>query len=310
MVFVIFVELVKLVQDEFVVGVIENVIIVNEIFEQLFFDGIDGNVFVYNCENVLGDVQMVGVGLIIIVKNLVIFIQVILILIIIIGDVEVNGLIQVICLGDGNDQIVVQVVFKVKLVGCQYQNQMVNGDGIGNNVVGLFSLVVGSQIIIVNNGVVNGVGLFFEDLDVLIDFVIDKDGQVDYLMMYFCICCKYLVLLCVLGGILLGDVYIMVLGCIVLVYCGILIFCNDWILIIQIQGIVMNVILVFVGIFDDGSCIYGIVGLIVEKQVGMYVKYVGEKEDVDESIICIFWYCGFVLFSEKGLVVLKGVILV
>jgi len=37
----------KLAQDELVAGVIENVITVNEMFELLPFDGIDGNVSIH-----------------------------------------------------------------------------------------------------------------------------------------------------------------------------------------------------------------------------------------------------------------------
>ena len=50
----------KLAQDELVAGVIENVITVNNMFELLPFDGIDGNALAYNRENVLGDVVLVS----------------------------------------------------------------------------------------------------------------------------------------------------------------------------------------------------------------------------------------------------------
>ena len=52
----------KLAQDELVAGVIENIITVNPFFDVLPFDGIDGNALAYNRENVLGDVQVLGVG--------------------------------------------------------------------------------------------------------------------------------------------------------------------------------------------------------------------------------------------------------
>lgn len=298
----------KLAQDELVAGVIENVITVNEIYELLPFDGIDGNALAYNRENVLGDVQMGGVGSTITAKNPATFTQVTSTLTTIIGDAEVNGLIQATRSGDGNDQTAVQVSSKAKSCGRKYQDQMINGDGTGNNMTGMFGLVAAGQTITANNGAANGAVLSFEDLDALIDLITDKDGQVDYLMMHSRTRRKYLALLRGLGGTSPGDVYTMASGRQVPAYRGIPIFRNDWIPINQTQGSASNATSVFAGTFDDGSRTHGIAGLTAEKAAGMQIKYVGEKEDADESITRIAWYCGLALFSEKGLGVLKGVI--
>jgi hypothetical protein len=51
----------KLALNELVAGVIENVITVNQMFEILPFDGIEGNALAYNRENALGDVQALGI---------------------------------------------------------------------------------------------------------------------------------------------------------------------------------------------------------------------------------------------------------
>lgn len=298
----------KLAQDELVAGVIENVITVNEIYELLPFDGINGNALAYNRENVLGDVQMGGVGTTITAKNPATFTQVTSTLTTIIGDAEVNGLIQATRSGDGNDQKAVQVASKAKSCGRKYQDQMINGDGTGNNMTGMFGLVAAGQTITANNGAANGAALSFEDLDALIDLVTDKDGQVDYLMMHSRTRRKYLALLRALGGTSPGDIYTMASGRQVPAYRGIPIFRNDWIPITQTQGSASNATSVFAGTFDDGSRTHGIAGLTAEEFAGMKVKDVGEKEDADESITRVVWYCGLALFSEKGLAVLKGVI--
>jgi hypothetical protein len=52
----------KLSQDLLVSGVIENVITVNQFFQVLPFQPIEGNALAYNRENALGDVQFAGVG--------------------------------------------------------------------------------------------------------------------------------------------------------------------------------------------------------------------------------------------------------
>lgn len=297
----------KLAQDELVAGVIENVITVNEMFDLLPFDGIDGNALAYNRENVLGDVQVAGVGTTITAKNPATFTHVTSTLTTIIGDAEVNGLIQATRSGDGNDQTAVQVASKAKSAGRKYQDQLINGDGTGNTFTGIMGLVAAGQTIGAGDGAANGAALSFEDLDALIDLVTDKDGQVDYIMMHGRTRRKYLALLRALGGTSPGDIYTMPSGRQVPAYRGIPIFRNDWIPINQTQGTSVNATSVFAGTFDDGSRTHGIAGLTAATEAGIKVKYVGEKEDADESITRITWYCGLALFSEKGLAMLEGV---
>lgn len=297
----------KLAQDELVAGVIENVITVNEMFDLMPFDGIDGNALAYNRENVLGDVQVAGVGTTITAKNPATFTHVTSTLTTIIGDAEVNGLIQATRSGDGNDQTAVQVASKAKSAGRKYQDQLINGDGTGNTFTGLMGLVAAGQTIGAGDGAANGAPLSFEDLDALIDLVTDKDGQVDYIMMHGRTRRKYLALLRALGGTSPGDIYTMPSGRQVPAYRGIPIFRNDWIPINQTKGTSTNASAVFAGTFDDGSRTHGIAGLTASNEAGIKIKYVGEKEDADESITRITWYCGLALFSEKGLAMLDGV---
>lgn len=297
----------KLAQDELVAGVIENVITVNEMFELLPFDGIDGNALAYNRENVLGDVQMAGVGTTITAKAAATFTQVTSTLTTIIGDAEVNGLIQATRSGDGNDQKAVQIASKAKSCGRKYQDQLINGDGTGANMTGLLGLAAAGQKFFAGSAAANGAPLSFDDLDALIDLVTDKDGQVDYLMMNGRTRRAYLALLRGLGGTSPGDIYTMASGRQVPAYRGIPIFRNDWIPINQTRGTSTNATSVIAGTFDDGSRSHGIAGLTAEKAAGINIKEVGEKEDADESITRVVWYCGVALFSEKGLAILSGV---
>lgn len=297
----------KLAQDELVAGVIESVVTVNEMFDLLPFDGIDGNSLAYNRENVLGDVQMAGVGTQITAKNPATFTKVNSTLTTIIGDAEINGLIQATRSGDGNDQASVQIASKAKSCGRKYQDQMVNGDGTGDNMVGILGLVPAGQVISANNGSANGAPLSFEDLDALIDLVVDKDGQVDYLMMNGRTRRAYLALLRSLGGTSPDDIYTMPSGRKVPSYRGIPILRNDWVPITQTMGATNTCTSVFAGTFDDGSRTHGLAGLTAQKSAGMHIKQVGEKQDADETITRVVWYCGLALFSEKGLACLKGV---
>jgi hypothetical protein len=301
------VESAKLSQDLLVAGVIENVVTVNEIYEVLPFDGINGNALAYNRENVLGDVQMAGVGSTITAKTAASFTQVTSTLTTIIGDAEVNGLIQATRSSDGNDQTAVQIASKAKSCGRKYQDQMITGDGTGNNMSGLIVLTAAGQIISANNDAANGAALSFEDLDALIDLVTDKDGQVDFIMMPARTRRTYLALLRALGGTSPGDIYTMPSGRNIPAYRGIPIFRNDWIPTTQTKGSTTTCTSVFAGTFDDGSRTHGLAGLTAEQAAGINIKEVGEKEDADETITRIVWYCGLALFSEKGLAMLNGV---
>lgn len=297
----------KLAQDELVAGVIENVITVNEIFELLPFDGINGNALAYNRENALGDVQMAGVGSTITAKAPATFTHVTSTLTTIIGDAEVNGLIQATRSGDGNDQKAIQIASKAKSCGRKYQDQMINGDGTGANMTGLLALVASGQTFGAGSAAVNGAPLSFLDLDELLDRVVDKDGQVDFIMMHSRTRRSYLALLRALGGTSPGDVYEMASGRKVPAYRGVPIFRNDWIPINQTTGATTTTTTVFAGTFDDGSRSHGIAGLTAEQAAGIRVKEVGEKEDADESITRVVWYAGLAVFNEKGLAALTGV---
>jgi hypothetical protein len=294
----------KLCQDELVAGVIENVVTVNRMFEVLPFDGISGNALAYNRENALGDVQVAGVGSTITAKAAATFTQVTSSLTTIIGDAEVNGLIQA-TRSNHVDQTAVQVASKAKSCGRKFQDMLINGTGSSNQFSGLLSLVDSSKVVTAG---ANGATLTFDMLDELIDQVTDKDGVVDYLTMPARTLRSYYALLRALGGASIGDVVTLPSGAQVPAYRGIPIFRNDYIPVNQTQGSASTCTTVFAGTLDDGSQKYGISGLTAENAAGIQIKNIGEKEDADEEITRVKWYCGLALFSLNGLAALKGVL--
>ena len=295
----------KLAQDELVAGVIENIITVNPFFDILPFDGIDGNALAYNRENVLGDVQVLGVGGTITAKAAATFTQVTSTLTTIIGDAEVNGLVQATRSGDGNDQQAVQIASKAKSVGRKYQDMFVNGTGSSNQFDGVINLVDNSQKAATGT---NGGVLSFEFMDELLDLVTDKDGEVDYFMMHARTLRSYMALLRGLGGASINEVVQLPSGREVPGYRGVPIFKNDWIPTTQTKGTGGAVkTSIFAGTLDDGSRMHGIAGLTAEAAAGIQVVPVGESETKDESITRIKWYSGLALFSEKGLAAADGI---
>ncbi len=302
----------KLTQNELVQGVIENIITINRFFAVLPFDGIEGNALAYNRENALGDVDVYGVGDTITSKGAATFTNVTSSLTSIIGDAEVNGLIQATRSNSGNNQKAIQIASKAKSAGRKYQDMLINGLGSGDEFLGLLGLVDNSKKIyqdVAGNGVTTDGGILtFEKLDELIDLVTDKDGQVDYLSMNARTLRTYLSLLRALGGASIGDVVTLPDGSMVPAYRHIPILRNDWVPVNQTRGASSGVCsTVFAGTFDDGSQKYGIAGLTAAAQAGLQVEEVGIHQDRDETITRVKWYSGLALFNLNGLASLGGV---
>lgn len=298
----------KLSQDDLVAGIIENIITVNHFFDALPFDGIEGNSLAYNRENTLGDVIVAGVGTTFsgagAGKNAATFDTVNSNLTTIMGDAEVNGLIQATRSSDGNDQTAVQIASKAKSAGRKYQDQFINGTGTGNEMTGLTQLCADSQKIATGE---NGDELSFEMLDQLIDTVTDKDGVVDYVMMHARTLRSYKALLRKLGGASINEVIELPSGNSVPAYSGVPIFRNDYIPTNQVKGTSEKTTSIFAGTFDDGSRTHGVAGLTAARASGIQVEDVGVSEDKDEHIWRVKWYTGLALFSEKGLACVSGV---
>lgn len=311
----------KLAQDELVAGVIENIITVNRMFEILPFDGIEGNALAYNRENALGPVATIGVGDTDGVigagatsgnnqaarqaaKDAATFTQVTSTLTTIMGDAEVNGLIQVTRSGDGNDQTAVQIASKAKSAGRQYQQDFVTGDGTNYTFPGLQSLCVAGQTADTGG---NGGPLSFAFMDEMMDLVLDKDGQVDYMIFPARTLRSYYALLRGLGGASIGDVVELPSGTQVPAYRGVPIFRNDYLPTNQVKGGGSDQTTIYAGTLDDGSRQHGIAGLTASEMAGIQVVDVGESETKDERIWRVKWYAGLALFSERGLACADGI---
>lgn len=314
----------KLAQDELVAGIIESIVTVNRMFEVLPFDGIDGNALAYNRENALGPVATVGVGEdadggVIgpsaaaggnlaerqAAKDAATFTQVTSLLTTIMGDAEVNGLIQMTRSSDGNDQTAVQIASKAKSAGRKYQDMLLNGDGTNFTFPGLLALCAPGQTIAPTGA--NGDALSFLVMDQLMDLVIDKDGVVDYFAFNARTIRSWRELLRGLGGASIGDVVTLPSGEEVPAYSGVPIFRNDYMPLDQTVGSTTDATTILAGTLDDGSRQHGIAGLTAANMAGINVVDVGESEVKDERIWRVKWYCSLALFSELGLACATGI---
>lgn len=284
-------------------GVIETIVDVNPIYEVMPFQDIHGNALAYNRENAMGDVQFLGVDGVITAKNPATFTQATSTLTTLIGDAEVNGLIEA-TRSDLQNQTAIQIASKAKSIGRKFQQNMILGDGTADSFVGLFNLVPAGQKLATP---ANGQNLTFDLLDALMDQIKDKDGQVDYFMMPARTIRAYYALLRTLGGATIGDVIQLPSGKKVPVYRDVPIFRNDFIPTNQVQGTSTAATCIFAGTFDDGSQTHGMAGLTATGSAGVRVKYIGEAQDKDNSITRVKMYCGMALFSELGIAMAPGI---
>lgn len=296
------VESAKLAQNELVQGLIENVITVNQFYDVLPFDGIEGNALAYNRENVLGAVQRTTVGTTILAgKAPATFTQVTSALTTIIGDAEVNGLIQV-TRSKTNDQTGIQVASKAKSAGRDYQDQLINGTGAANSFVGMLALLPAGQT------VAHNAALSFAGIDQMLDLVTDKDGVVDYILMQQRTIRSLRALARVQGGSSgVEALTLPISGKQQLTYSGIPIYRNDFIPTTQTAGSLTNTTTVLCGTLDDGSRLHGIAGLTSEEDAGIDIEFVGVHQTRDEKIWRVKWYCGLALFSALGIAGMTGV---
>lgn len=306
----------KLAQSQLVAGIIESIVTVNRMFQVLPFVGIDGNSLAYNREQALGSAGVAGVGDDITAdvvdpitgtvggKDPATFERVNANLTTILGDAEVNGLVQATRSGDGNDQKAVQIASKAKKVGRVFQHMLINGTGAGNQFDGLGNLCPVSQK--VDTGV-NGTPFKLDIFDDLINLIKDKDGQVDYFAMNGRTINSYFRALRALGGASITETVQLPSGDSVPGYRGVPIFRNDYIAIDQTKGSQADTTTIFSGTLDDGSMQHGISGLTADRMSGIQVVEVGELESRDESLTRVKWYSGLALFSELGLACAEGI---
>ena len=312
----------KLSLDDLVTGVIENIVEVSPIYQMMPFQPIMGNAKVYNRENVLGDTQVVGIDGTITAKAAPSFTKVTSSLTTIIGDAEVNGLLQ--AQGVGGDLVAQMIASKAKNVGRHFQHMMFEGVANGVSTPGSFVFPTSPKFAAADaqfdglRKIATGLGsdqrikatdvLSFADLDALLHAVKSKDGQVDCLVMNPRTIRSYRALWRALGGS--TPEYVSVGGINVESYAGVPIFRCDWIPAdINNSGgtgtttdtyvMAMN--------FDDGTERVGVAGLTGFNNMGLVVQPVGASETKDNDIYRVKFYSGLAVYSGLSLAMLHEV---
>jgi hypothetical protein len=299
-----------LINNEIVRGVAEDFISVNPIYDVLPFTGYDGQGLIVNRELTLGPTEIANVGAVIssTAKTASTFTQKVFKATKLIGEAEMDGLVQAQSSSAGVDQVALEISLKAKSLGRLFQTGMATGTGTAPQMNSFDSLCDATQFTTASTTQ----ELSFLLLDELLDLVLAKDGEVDFLMMHKRTIRSYKVLLRALGGTPADWVVTLPGGREVMGYEGIPIFRNDYLTITETaNGAALTtgaLTSVWAGCFDDGSGKVGIAGVHpATVPAGIMVENVGAQEAKDVTIWRIKMYANFALFNRKGLARLPSI---
>lgn len=300
----------KLINNEIVAGVAEDIFTTNPIYNVLPFTSYDGQALLVNRENALGNAQHLAVGGTITAKDAATFTQVAFTAVTTIGDAELNGLVAAQSQSAGVDQMAVEISSKAKSVGRLLQAGMATGTGVAPQLNSFHTLVDPAQFTTASAGQ----ALSFALIDELLDLVKAKDGEVDFLLLPSRTLRSYRALVRALGGINETMAFDMGNGRTrnVDVYNGIPMFQNDYLSVAETaNGAALTggaLTSVYAGCFDDGSQKVGASMIYpAGTPVGIAIENIGAAETKDEMIMRVKSYSNFAVFNRKGLARLTSI---
>lgn len=293
-----------LINNEIVSGIVDDYITINPMFDLLPWTGYEGQALIINRELTLGPTEKASVGATITAtaKTSSTFTQKTFTATKLIGDAEMDGLVQAQSVSAGVDQVALEIKLKAKSLARMFQAGMALDDGVSPNMNSFHSLVDSTQY----TSAATTQTVEFILLDELLDLVKAKDGEVDFLMMPGRTMRAYRALLRGLGGTPGDWVMKMPSGRKVMGYEGIPIFKNEWLSTTETAngaalttGVLTSV---WAGCWDDGSNKIGIAGVHPASVVaGIQMQFVGAQEAKDVDIWRVKQYANFALMSRKGL---------
>ena len=295
-----------LIQNELVKGVAIDIVSINPIFSFMPFIGYDGQGIIVNRELVLGMADELAVGgtITTTMKKASTFTRKTFLATKIIGDAEMDGLVQAQSMSAGVDQTALEISLKAKKVGRLFQQGMATGTGTTPQMNSLHSMCDAAQYTTAATTQV----LSFLLLDELADLVKAKDGEVDWIQMPARTLRSLKVLYRALGGTMPTQVLKMPDGTsrTMYMYEDIPVFKNEYLPVVETlnAGAISGGVLtsVWAGCWDDGSQKVGLAGIHpASVPGGIMVHPIGYKETKDEEIWRIKQYANIALFNRKGL---------
>ena len=225
-----------------------------------------------------------------------------------IGDVEMDKLVQAQSQSAGVDQLSFEISSKAKSIARNFQIGMATGSGTAPAMNSLHSLVDAAQYTTASAGQ----AVSFALLDELMDLVVAKDGEVDFIMMAPRTFRSYKALLRSLGGTTADWAVTLPDGRTTIGYENVPVFKNGHLSVTETaNGAALTagaLTSVWAGCFDDGSKKLGISGIYPEgTSAGIQVEQVGPQEGRDAEIWRVKQYTNFVNFNRRGLARLPSI---
>jgi hypothetical protein len=298
----------KFIDDDIIAGVAQDIITLNPIYASLPFTGYAGQALLVNRENVLGDSQFLAIDGTITAKNQATYTQIPFTATKIIGDAEMDNLVQIQSVGAGVDQLAIEISSKAKSIGRQFQQGMVTGTGTAPQMNSFATLTDASQYTAASAGQ----AIAFELLDQLALLVTAKDGQLDWIMMSDRTFTNYKKLLRALGGTTIDSIVTLPDGRTTIGYENIPVFVNQYMSKVETANGAANtggaLSSVYAGVWDDGTQKVGVSAIHpIAAPAGIMVEAIGQMETKDAEVVRIKQYANLALFNRRGLARLPSI---
>lgn len=225
-----------------------------------------------------------------------------------IGDVEMDNLVAAESQSAGVDQTAFEISSKAKGIGRKFQIGMAIGTGTAPEMNSLHTLTDATQFTTASAGQ----AISFALLDELLDLVVAKDGEVDFIMMAPRTFRSYKAMLRALGGTTADWAVTLPDGRVTIGYENIPVFKNGFLSTTETaNGAALTtgaLTSVYAGVFDDGSKKIGISGIYPEgTDAGISVTPIGEQQNSDAQLWRVKQYTNFASFNRRGLARLPSI---
>lgn len=299
-----------LVENPIIRGIAEDIMTPNAFFRFLPFFGYRGAGFIVPRELTLGDADFYEVDDTITHKTPGTYSQAVFTATKIIGDVEMDKLLEGQQKSMGVSQLAYEISSKSKTISRKYQEGMANGTGTPPQMNSLASMIDSEQYVEASAGR----SISFPLLRKLKAKVLAKDGNVDWIMCNGRTLLSIRALYDALGGTTPMHIVKLPNGQEqrVCMFEDTPIFQNDWIPITETANGAAStggeLTSVWAGVFDDGTKKVGVAGIYPEEfPAGIATENVGTMENKDSSLVRIKWYANFACFNRRGLARLASI---
>jgi len=285
-------------QNDVVVGIIEEIITVNELFGLLPFVKTEGKAYVYHRENTLPSVSYLDPNDVV-PESTGDFTEVVTKLRILAGDVDVDKFLAE-TMSDTENQLATQIGLKAKALARTFQDSVVNGDNVARpkEFDGLKALTTAAQTITAG---ANGAAMTLGMLDQLIDAV---PNGADFLMMRSGTRRAYTALVRAAGGNTASMIQHKNFDNPVLAHNGTPIIVNDFLPANETKGTGTNLASVYAVRANELDGFHGLYG---GDAAGVRIEAIGTVQNKDATRTRLKWYVGAALKSTKSVARLEAI---